>query len=187
MNTPLSPQNQIHHSVARNRQTKTAIWTVLSVAVAFLAVLILSTIDTPSGDPWLESSLIVQTLATMGLILAAVLPSLLGTRKDAAVVREQVQNSHTKNQRDDMDDKHEEIRELLASKFEQLHNRMDDRFQAVASDIRGVRRDVGRLADGHVRLDKKIGDQGKVLDRLTRIEVNTETGEVHVIPPSDDN
>lgn len=184
----LTPQNQAHRNVARNRQTKTVIWTGLAVAAALVGILILSTIDTPDGKPWLESTLIGQTLATMGLILAAILPSLLGTRKDTAVVREQVQNSHTKNQRDDMDDKHDVVVKLIDTKFESLYTRMDDKFQGVASDIRGVRKDLGRSADdirglgeGHRYLQSKIeGIDDRVEELSGKINVDTQTGEVHV-------
>lgn len=188
MSTHLSPQNQAHHNVARNRQAKTGLWTVLSITIAIFGILILSTIDTPDGKPWLESTLIGQTLATMGLVLAAVLPSLLGTRKDAAVVREQVQNSHVKNQRDDMDDKHDEIRDLIGVEFSKLHHEIHERFEGVASDFRGVRKDIGRSADdirglatGHKELRDKLDDLGGRVGALSgKIEVDTKTGEIHV-------
>jgi type II secretory pathway component PulK len=153
----------------------------------------MSTIDTPDGKPWLESTIIGQTLATLGLVLAAVLPSLLGTRKDAAVVREQVQNSHTINQRDDMDQKHDSVVELISA----FSARMDDKFQAVDSNIRGVRKDVGRLADGHASMDERLRKQERVMhgvqhsvDGLDRkfapLEVNAKTGEIQIIkPPAD--
>lgn len=188
MTTHLSPKNQAHHNIARQRQAKTGLWTVLSVAIALFGILVLSTIDTPDGTPWLESTLIGQTLATMGLILAAVLPSLLGTRKDAAVVREQVQNSHVKNQRDDMDDKHDEIRELIGVEFSKLHHEIHERFEGVASDFRGVRKDIGRSADdirelarGHKGLDTRLHEIGQQVTSLSgKIEVDTKTGEIHV-------
>jgi hypothetical protein len=185
--------NRQHHNVARNRQARTGLWTILSIVIAVLAILIMSTIDTPDGKPWLESTIIGQTLATLGLVLAAVLPSLLGTRKDAAVVREQVQNSHTINQRDDMDQKHDSVVELISA----FSARMDDKFQAVDSNIRGVRKDVGRLADGHASMDERLRKQERVMhgvqhsvDGLDRkfapLEVNAKTGEIQIIkPPAD--
>jgi hypothetical protein len=190
--TALSPRNQAHHNVARNRQVKTGLWTVLSLSLAFVGVLMLSTIDTPNGEPWLESSAIAQTLTTLGLVAAAILPSLLGTRKDSAVVREQVENSHVTNPdkisnvRDDMDSKHEEIRDLIEKHTE----RMEARFNGMASDIRGVRRDIGRSSDAITELqtDHKhlrdnlvaVKDDVKSL-RATHIGVDRETGTIHIV------
>jgi hypothetical protein len=65
---------------------------------------------------------------------------------------------------------------------------MDDKFQGVASDIRGVRRDVGRSADdirglgeGHRYLrDKLEGIDDRVEELSGKINVDTQTGEVHV-------
>jgi hypothetical protein len=176
---------------------RTGLWTALSLFLTFLVVLIISTIDTPSGEPLLESSAVAQTLATLGLVAAAILPSLLGTRKDASVVREQVQNSHTINQRDDMDQKHDIVVELVGKKFDDLFLRIDDRFSAVASDIRGVRKDVGRGSDAITRLqtsqEKMAHNYHEVQDdlravksdiatlRSTHISVARETGTIHVI------
>lgn len=187
-----APLNQNHHNVSKTRQRRTILWTVLSVIVALAGVLLLSTVDAPDGKSWLESSVIGSTIATLGLVAAATLPSLLGTRKDASIVREQVQNSHTKNQRDDMDDKHEVVVELL-SKFS---DRMDNRFQAVDANIRGVRKDVGRLDDRHVGLDDRLRKHEHLLHEVEKtvsgldkkfapLEVDATTGEVKIVKPAD--
>ncbi|MDH6181806.1 septal ring factor EnvC (AmiA/AmiB activator) [Microbacteriaceae bacterium SG_E_30_P1] len=95
-------------------------------------------------------NIIVQAVASAGVISAALLPVLVSTRrkassaaKDASAARSQVQNSHTKNFRDDHDDKHTAVMSAIAR---------------VESDIRGVRRDVGRLADADVRHEQRIHD-----------------------------
>lgn len=100
-------------STVTRRLAQTGLWTAVSVVVAILGILLLSTIDNADGTPWLESSTIAQTISLLAVVAAAVLPSVLGTRKDAAEVREQVQNAHVKadgtplNLRDDLDDKHD--------------------------------------------------------------------------------
>lgn len=198
MTVHLSPQdhlsNRAHRAVSKNRQLRTGLWTIVCLVVALIGVLLLSTIDTPAGEPWLESSAIAQTLATLGLVAAAVVPTLVSTRRDASVVREQVQNSHTINQRDDMDQKHDAITELVTQKFESLRSHMDVRFEAQGSDIRGVRRDVGRAADavvnlqqGHAALKddvRAVKDDVKSL-RSTHISVARDTGTIHVVTDAD--
>lgn len=138
------------------RQTRTWIWTALSIAGALAALLLLSTIDNADGTPWLESTLIGQTLALLGVVAAAFLPSLISTRKDAAVVRDQLENSHVDNPqrvsnvRENIDSNHIEILKRL----DRFETRVDRRFDGMASDIRGVRRDIGRHADAIADLEK---------------------------------
>lgn len=102
-------------------------------------------------------AILVQGIASSGLVLVAVLPVLLSTRKkasaaatDAKAAREQVQNSHTVNFRDDHDTKHGEVMAAIA--------RVDQRVVNVESDMRGMRRDIGRLADADARHDERIHD-----------------------------
>lgn len=182
--------NKAHKAVSKNRQIRTGLWTVVCLVVAFLGVLLLSTIDTADGEPWLESSAIAQTLATLGLVAAAVVPLLVSTRRDASVVREQVQNSHTTNQRDDMDQKHQAVVDLVTEKFEALRSHMDQRFHDHGSDLRGVRKDVGRAVDDiselrkeHKGLKDEVGtvkEDVKSL-RATHIGVDRETGTIHIV------
>lgn len=103
------------------------------------------------------SAIVVGGLSSTAIVLAATLPVLISTRRkaaaaasDAAGARNQVENSHTKNFRDDHDDKHAEVLAAV--------DRVDRRVGNVESDLRGVRRDVGRLADAHARHDERIHD-----------------------------
>lgn len=142
--------------VVTRRQVRTGLFTAISVLSTFLVILGLSTVDNPDGTPWLESSVIGQSLATLGLITAAVLPSLLGTRKDAAVARDQLENSHVddpsrvSNVRDDMDEKHSEI----LARLDRFEERVDRRFDGQSADIRGLRRDIGRHSDKIADLER---------------------------------
>lgn len=115
-------------------------------------------------------ALLVQSIASAGLVLVAVvtvgLPLLLSIRKkagaaatsagaaaaDAKAAREQVQNSHETNFRDDHDEKHTAVMSAIAG----VESRMDARFTNLEGDIRGVRRDIGRLADADARHENRI-------------------------------
>lgn len=105
-------------------------------------------------------SIIVQGIATSGVVLVALLPLLLSTRKkvtaaavDAKAARAQVENSHTANFRDDHDEKHGEVMDAI--------KRVDRRVENVEADLRGARRDIGRLADADMRHDERIHDLEK--------------------------
>lgn len=140
----------------RNRQIKTGIITAFSVFGAVLCLLGLSAIDNADGTPWLESTLIGQTLAMLGVIAAAVLPSLLATRRDAAVVRDQLENTHVdtpdkiSNVRDDLDYKNEVVLravERVAQQNRDLAEKVERKFDGVYAEFRGARKDIGRATD----------------------------------------
>jgi hypothetical protein len=103
------------------------------------------------------------------------------TRKDAAEVREQVQNAHLKpdgtplNLRDDLDDKHDvtygalkHLTALVEGVIEDQRNDRDDR--------RTDRADLKHLS---ARVDKNTG-----YIRDIRRQLNTTTSEIHVIADS---
>jgi hypothetical protein len=147
-------------TVVKKRQLRTGLLTILSVSGTIVGVLFLSAVDNPDGTPWLESTIIGQTLVTLGVVASAILPSLLGARKDAAVTRDQLENAHVdapgrvSNVRDDLDGKHERTVDILAA----IDKKIDRRFDTVASDVRGIRRDIGRL------WDKAESNSGRILD-----------------------
>lgn len=156
---PASTSTETAQSV-RNRQIKTAIWTAGSILAVLAGLLLISTIKNPDGSNWLEASFIGQSLSVLSLTAAAILPSVLGIRKDTSVVRDQVENNHVEdptrisNVRDDLDHKHEQV----LARLDRMEARNDRQWDAVASDVRGMRRDFGRLTD-------------KVDDHSTRIRV----------------
>lgn len=88
---------------------------------------------------------------------AETLQILDGLQRDAAHTREQVTNSHASNLRDDVDD----IARVLATVAEQLR-RLDASARNTAADVRGLRRDVGRLSDVDIR-DREAADRAHVL------------------------
>jgi len=184
----------------RKQQVRTGLWTAGSVLATIAALLLLSTIDNPDGTPWLESSLLGQTLVVVGSISAIVLPSLIGTRRDAAVARDQLENSHVANSakvsnvRDDLDHKHDRMVEII----EAFAVRVDQKFEAVHAEFRGTRKDIGRVADQADRaateaahLSRRFQDYKDASnDRLDTIEstltgIATVTGSMPVIEQED--
>jgi hypothetical protein len=175
---PLLHEEGIVTTTVNKRLTQTGLWTALAVGVAILGILLLSTIDTPDGEPWLESSTIAQTLSLLAVVGAAVLPSVLGTRKDAAEVREQVQNAHMKpdgtplNLRDDLDDKHNltsgALKHLTALVEGVIDDQRNDR-----EDRRSDRADIRALTKRVDTVTSHVGELRKTL--------GTATSEIHVI------
>lgn len=151
------------NNAVKVRQAKTWAWTIGSFFVALSSVVALSTLDGADGKPVLETSVTVQIISIFGLVASVTLPPLINARKDAAVVREQVQNTHETNMRDDQDGKHSAVMEAV----EALATKMDRKFDAVGSEIRGVRADVGRVAhQGMLTQEAILG----LSDRVQRVE-----------------
>lgn len=188
----------------RSRQIRTGLITVVSVFIAIIVLLALSAIDNPDGSPWLESSLIGQTLAMLGVVAAAVLPSLLATRRDAAVARDQLENTHVdapgkvSNVRDDIDQKHDALVDLVNA----FSKQMEHKFDGVYAEFRGMRRDIGRAADqadhaaqaaSRVRdsVDAVKDTVDEYRDRLGSVEakidgiVEATTGTIPVVDPKE--
>lgn len=84
---------------------------------------------------------LVAIIGGAGLIAVALISN--RTRQHAKATRAQVENDHTTNLREEGDDRHREL----------VH-----RLEGLASDIRGLRRDVGRLTDTDHDHEKRIDD-----------------------------
>lgn len=76
------------------------------------------------------------------------------TRQHAKASRNQVENDHSTNLREEQDTRH---RESMAA-IRELRTHVDRRFDATGSDIRGLRRDIGRLTDSDEHLEERIRD-----------------------------
>lgn len=92
------------------------------------------------------TEILVAIVGTAGLILVALIGN--RARQHAKATRDQVENSHTTNLREEADDRH---RELVR------------RLEGVASDVRGIRRDLGRHTD-------HLTDHEKRLDLIERTQ-----------------
>jgi hypothetical protein len=177
----------------RTKQIRTAVWTAVWLVVAIACLLLLSTIDNPDGTPWLESSLLGQTLTLLGVLSAIVLPALFAARKDAAVTRDQLENSHVddaskvSNVRDDLDHKHSAVIDAVAA----LAEKMESKFDGVYAEFRGTRRDIGRAADlasdARAAADKARDKTDELVDRIDSVEakvdgiVQATTGNIPVV------
>ncbi len=163
------------------RRNRTLLWSVLGVLGMLAVIVVLGTVDDANGDPLLDTpgAAFVQTIATAGLVAVAVLPLLRRTQKDAAeakqdaaVARDHVANDHIDehgkpiNFRVDVDDFRNEFREVLGD----FRRHTDSQFDGMRSDMRGIRRDVGRNTDGlektRARLDEHEEHSRKVVERL---------------------
>ncbi|MFD4957156.1 hypothetical protein [Microbacterium sp. NPDC058389] len=136
------------------------VWVVLSAALLLVGLVALGYLNAADGTPLVDSpaTIIGPGLLMLGGVLSAVLPPMLRTQKDVAETREHVANSHVDDQgnpiimRDEMDARHRESMAAIA----EMRRHVDSRFDAQGADIRGVRRDVGRLTDADTHLDGRI-------------------------------
>lgn len=128
--------------------------------------------DIPMG--W--ATLIASTVTSMGGIAAIIISIVLSRRtrrdvqqvaSDAREVKEQVKNNHTTNFREESDEQHAEVvRELKAIRGTQAsHTRQIGDLDRVQ---RGMKRDIGRLADAdveQVREDHRLGERIAELEK----------------------
>lgn len=129
---------------------------ILSLSIAFVCVSIVLLFVVPRSplDGGTER-IIVQVISGAALVLAASLPVLLSTRKsvekmaaDTAIVRAEVKNSHTTNFREESDERHESLTDLLTE--------IRSEMREARSDIRGLRADGGRQDERIKRLEDAV-------------------------------
>ncbi|GAA1736756.1 hypothetical protein [Microcella frigidaquae] len=103
--------------------------------------------------------LLLQTIATVGIVLAAVLPAVISTRRSAkraesaaVQAKKEITNGHSEHVRDQLDRQHAEAMKAT----DELRSTFEKRADRLASDMSGIRRDVGRLADAQAEQGKAI-------------------------------
>lgn len=106
----------------------------------------------------MSAAVTIQAIATAGLIIVALITA-VSTRangrhiasvgRDVAEVRNQTQNSHTENMRDDMDGKHAAVVDAIAEVRSEVGTVRGD-VGAVRGDIRGLHRDITGLHQADV-------------------------------------
>lgn len=82
----------------------------------------------------MPTEVLVTLITTVGAILIAVLAKLQKVGRDASAARDQVQNSHTPNLRDDIDDKHDIIDaklDLVLEAVKTLHESDRNQWSAI--------------------------------------------------------
>lgn len=153
-------------SPSPSQRTRAVLWTIGALFTLIVVIGLLSLVETPDGDPLVKNpdTIIIQIIATAGLVGAAVLPLLVRAQKDAAVAREQVANDHIDaqgnpiNLRVDVDDKHNELIALVTDKFDAFQTHTNIQFNGIRSDMRGMRKDIGRNTDANDRNREKLDE-----------------------------
>lgn len=107
---------------------------------------------------------LVAIVTTLGLIVVTVLTN--RTRQHAKATRTQVENNHVDaegkpiNLREESDERHAENSSMLAQLLKIV--------TGMQGDIRGMRRDIGRLADADAKHDERIHDLEQTTPRPPR-------------------
>lgn len=158
-----------------------------------VAVVLVAVVD--SMEPTVESNaVLISLIGTIGTVLVAltgVAVALVGrtnnharqaavssraAAQDSALARDQVTNNHTSNMREENDERHQEILDLFAQAVVRVdlvagtQVEQTKRLDSMASDQRGMRKDVGRLSDSMVDLGRRQGQLGL---QLHDIELKT--------------
>lgn len=88
----------------------------------------------------MSDAIVVSIIAAVGAVVVAWLGrKIVAIQKDSIATREQVQNNHTPNLREELDERHHEV----------MHGqrRLEKQFEGMSSDIRGIRKDIARVDD----------------------------------------
>lgn len=158
-------------------------WKIALALFAVVVVIIAAGAVHVNGKPLIENAtgLLVQIIASAGLVLVAALPLLKRTERqaasaavDASVAKEQTTNSHKTNLREELDERHEELVQLFKSQGGQIALIVDtqrshgDDIRGIKSDQRGIRRDIGRNSDMIVTMGETIADHTTKLHELDK-------------------
>ncbi len=111
----------------RSRTTRIIGWTVVSVIAYFILLPLLSAIDGPDGQPWVETSILGEQIKQLGLIASMSGPAAIALLKDVKDVKHEVKNDHSANLRVENDSRHAETLKLFAD---------------VRRDIGGIRQEL---------------------------------------------
>lgn len=176
-----------------------ALWTVVVMFLLIgIIVFVSATGQTPKGESIIENpgALIGTVITGVGGLMAIILPAILKVEKNSEELKEQVKNDHKKADgtplllRDDLDDKHDVVLARLDS-IDARFNLIGDNVenieegvrlaiqlgQANASDVRGMRRDMGRLTDDIRENTRETSEIRKLATGVIRT-VSTLEGEV---------
>ncbi len=129
------------------------------------------------GAEAVPEAVAVEAVAVVGSILVAIV-GLIGVviarrhknlEQATAVIRENVQNSHETNLRDDID-KIADRSERTETRLAQVERDVRSNHEMILAELRGMRRDIGRLSDrdnllaqDDLELRKQLGGVAKQL------------------------
>lgn len=144
---------------SRSRTIRIVGWTVVSVTAYFFLLPLLSAIDGPDGQPWVETSILGAQIRQLGLIASVAGPAAIALLKDVKDVKYEVKNDHSKNLRVENDSRHAETLKLLS----EVRRDIGGIRQELRDDRRSVsdRFDVvhNALAEHSERINKKSSDK----------------------------
>lgn len=163
--------------MTKNRTARnTVLWTAAVALFAVgLIVFVSATGETKKGEALIENpgALIGIVFSSLATLMGILLPLLLRAEKSMDMVKENVQNDHKKSDgsplylRDDLDGKHDVILEKLGSLADgvAIAIRLSE---GNAADIRGMRRDVGRVRDDLAENTRETSRVARVVTGLVR-------------------
>lgn len=144
---------------SRSRTIRIVGWTVVSVTVYFFLLPLLSAIDGPDGQPWVETRILGEQIRQLGLIASVAGPAAIALLKDVKDVKYEVKNDHSTNLRVENDSRHAETLKLLS----EVKKDIGGIRQELRDDRRSVsdRFDVvhNALAEHSERINKKSSDK----------------------------
>ena len=144
---------------SRSRTIRIVGWTVVSVTVYFFLLPLLSAIDGPDGQPWVETRILGEQIRQLGLIASVAGPAAIALLKDVKDVKYEVKNDHSTNLRVENDSRHAETLKLLS----EVRRDIGGIRQELRDDRRSVsdRFDVvhNALAEHRERINKKSSDK----------------------------
>ena len=156
----------------RPRARHALLWITVAAGGLIGLTVLLSTVSGAAHDtPFIESPGALIGTIILGLtgLASAVLPPLLRAEASGEVIKRNVQNGHSAPLRDDLDALTAAIKVIGAAV-----DRIQETAAGTASDIRGIRRDVGRNADATIATGKMLSEHERRLDaaaeRLGEVE-----------------
>lgn len=149
------------------RRTHTVLWVIGALVLLIAAVLVLGQVKDAEGDPLINNpdALLIQIVATAGLVGAGTLPLLIKAQRDAAEAKEQVSNDHIDehgnpiNMRVEQDVRHDAVIDLMIAKFEDITRHVNTQFDGIREEIRDLRKDD---KETRTKLDRHIEDTAPV-------------------------
>lgn len=125
-------------------------------------------------------AVIVAGFTLIGIILGRTSSHAKAAARDSAIARNEVKNSHTTNLREEQDERHgvliklfSEVSHTMQSMTEKQDS-MSRHIDTMASDQKGVKRDIGRVADIAASLSERhdvlVERQIDTIERLHKIE-----------------
>lgn len=165
----------------QEKRPRTALWVALGLALTVATVLTLGVVRV-DGAPIIAEpgQVLVQIIASAGVVAAALVPTLRRASRDAAdaathaaVTKEQTTNAHKTNMREELTEYHEETIQLFKRALGDIEHvasmqrEQGERIAGIQSDQRGIRRDIGRNMDMTLGVSNRVTQLG---DRLASAE-----------------